>query len=275
MLNNLIFAQNNDYRFSIGGGFHSMMFWGLKDFENKEVIGFEYDAIMRIYKSETYTIDYDNFRAAKQYTFNFGVNWFEKERWSLAQRVYSFNGEFTNGMTQTLTNHSADTAYYPGNTYTSENVHTGNKTRLSYTTQLNGLGTSISFFKKYFNGKLQIGTGLYWMYYSARDTWYLTPNNDFSTNGYRPSYIVRATGIYTTNQLGASITTIVSWNFLSFYTTIGNNFITLKKSANKGYWEWRDPSSSFHFFPTSHNFDFRFPLTFETGVMISFDKIQP
>jgi hypothetical protein len=270
------FGQNNLHRFSIGGGFHSMMFWGLKDFENVQIgneNSVEHDYLSRIYRQETYTIDYRNFTSSKHLNFNLGINWIEKENWALCQRVYFFTGRFRDGMTQTLTDHSEEVHYYT-NPNAEIDITIGNSTTMTYTTWLTGYGTSLSFLRKYYVGKIKVGGGLYWVYSNASDIWQESIDDEFQTSGYRPTYFYSSIEGYSTSQLGASITAILSWNFLSFYTTIGNNFITLKKSENKGHSEWRDPLASFHFFPTSHNFDFRFPLTFETGVMISFDRIK-
>lgn len=267
------FGQGERYRFSVGGGFHTMMYWGLRDFENMPS-GYDYSSIMSIYKSETITVDYKNFASTKQYTFNFSVNWFERRNWSLTQRFYFFKGKFNDGMTQTLTSHSADTTYYPGNTYTNANVITGNETTLTLKSELKGYGTSLFFYKKLFDGKLKIGAGAYWMNYNCYDGWGTSPKQEFTSTGYSPYYYIRARGYYFTNQLGIALSTVWSWKFISFYTTIGNNIVTIKKAENKGYHEWRQPTFNFHFFPTSHNFDFRFPLTFESGISVSFDRIK-
>jgi len=79
----------------------------------------------------------------------------------------------------------------------------------------------------------------------------------------------RGGGIYTTSQIGISINATWNWKFAQFYANVGNSILTTKREKDKGKWY-----GDFNFFPSSHNFDYRFPLIIETGIALSFDKIK-
>lgn len=271
VLFNLSSFSQERYRFSVNGGFHSMMFWG-RSFENIAVPND--NDVHHIYEHEVYNVVYKKFRSSGSYTFGFSVNWFNKPNWSITQDFGLFKGTLNDGMQQTLTETGTDTVYHQNPTYNSTNVKTGNQTNLAYRTEVMGCKTSIIFLHRLQNKKnITLGGGVYWMTYSAKDYW-RSPFENYTDQGYRPTHGFRASGVYLTRQLGISVNARWSWKFLAVYLNLGNNVITTKKSENKGYAEWIWSNPPFHFFPTSHNFDYRFPLTFETGISISFDRIK-
>lgn len=265
-------TQHN-YRFSVGGGFHSMMFWGLRSFEDV-VCPKEDNDVYRIYEHEVYNVDYGNFLTSKNYSINFSINWINQDTWLLKQTFSFFKGTFRDQVRLTLTGHGEDTAYHPGNTYTSSNVTTGNVTDMSYITTFQGYSSSLIALRKTRNPRLKLGVGLFFIRYYSYDGWWQTPNNNFSATGYRPIYSIRANGNYFSNQLGLSLNLNWSWKLVEFYLNIGNSIFTTKKEDKKGYIEWKWNLEPYTFFPTSHNFDYRFPLTFETGIAFSFDRIK-
>ncbi len=266
-------TAQNKYRFSVGGGFHSMMFWGLRDFE--DVVCPTNNEVYRIYEQEIYNINYGNFLTSKNYSMSFSVNWMNQDQWMLKQSFSFFKGTLRDEVRLTLTDHGLDTTvYYPGNTYTSSNVTAGNVTDMSSTYSLQGYSTSLIALRKTRCDNLKLGFGLFFVRYFSYDGWNQNPNYELGLTGYRPISIIRATGNYFSNQLGLSLNLNCSWKFFDFYLNIGNSIVTTEREEKKGYIEWQWNLEPFNFFPSSHNFDYRFPLTFETGIALSFDKIK-
>jgi hypothetical protein len=264
-------GQEKKYRFSIYAGQHSLIFTGFKSFDN--VVCPKDDDVYRIYDEEVYQMDYVNFSSSKNYSLGFTVSWFERSNWSLAQSFSFFKGTFADRLHLTLLSHSQDTVYHSSTVYNSTNVKAGSSSFISSNLELYGYATSLIFYKKTKEKNFSFGGGIYWIFYGSDDYW-LQAGDTRNGRGYRPGYLMRASGFYSTRQLGLSLNVKWQWKFLGCYANIGNSVLTTKKTENKGYSEWRSNIEPFHFFPTSHNFDYRFPLTFETGIALSFDKIK-
>lgn len=265
------FGQENKYRFSIYAGQHSLIFTGFKTFDN--VVCPSDDDVYRIYNEEVYQMDYRNFSSSKNYSFGFSVNWFERSNWSLAQSFSFFKGTFADRLHLTLKSHSEDTVYHNSTIYNSTNVKAGSSSYISSYQDLFGYTTALVFYKKTNEKNFSFGGGIYWIFYGSDDYW-LQAGDTRNGRGYKPGFLMRGSGFYATRQLGLSLNVKWKWKFIGCYANIGNTFLTTKKSENKGYYEWRSGLAPFHFFPTSHNFDYRFPLTIETGISLSFDRIK-
>lgn len=265
------FSQEKRYRFSIDGGFHSMLFWGFKNFDNVNCP--QDDDVLRIYNQEVYTVKYQNFRTSVNYSFGFTVNWFERENWSLSQKFTYFKGEFNDGVQLILTDHSLDTLDQNSTKFNSTNVHTGNVSDLRTTEEIAGVSSALIFYKRTKISGLSIGSGIQWSGFGSSDFWW-NGLDAYTMEGYRPSFSSRGSSFYSTSQLGISFNVKWTWKFLSIYFNLENAFVTLKRESKKGNFGWTDQEMPFHFFPPSHNYDYRFPLTFETGVSINFDPIR-
>jgi hypothetical protein len=265
------FSQEKRYRFSIDGGFHSMLFCGFKNFENVNCP--QDNDVLRIYNQEVYTVKYQNFRASVNYSFGFTVNWFEREKWSLSQKFNYFKGEFNDGVQLILTDHSSDTVHHQFTTFNSTNVQTGNISNLRATEEITGVSSALIFFKRTKIKGLSIGTGIQWNGFGSYDFWW-NGLDAYAKEGYRPSFSGRGSSYYSTSQLGISFNAKWSWKFLSIYFNLENAILTLKKNEKKGNFAWANKEMPFRFFPPSHNYDYRFPLTFETGISIKFDPIR-
>ncbi|MBK6951300.1 MAG: hypothetical protein IPH24_04455 [Crocinitomicaceae bacterium] len=265
------FGQESKYRFSICAGQHSLIFTGFKTFDN--VVCPKDDDVYRIYNEEVYQMDYVNFSSSKNYSLGFTVNWFERSNWSLAQSFSFFKGTFVDRLRLTLLSHSQDTVYHSSTVYNSTNVISGNSSFISSNRELYGYSTSLVYYKKTNEKNFSFGGGIYWIFYGSDDYW-LRAEDTRKGRGYRPVYLMRATGFYSTSQLGLSLNVKWQWKFLGCYANVGNSVLTMKKTENKGYSEWRSSIELFNFFPGSHNFDYRFPLSFETGIALSLDKIK-
>lgn len=264
-------AQENKYRFSVYAGQHSLIFTGFKSFEN--VVCPKDDDVYRIYDEEVYNMDYLNFNSSRNYSFGFTVIWFERSNWSLAQSFSFFKGTFVDRLHLTLTSHSQDSTHYSSTVYNTTNVKAGNSSYITSSHELVGYTTSLVFYKKTKEENFSFGGGIYWIYYGSNDYWQQAVDTR-NGRGYRPVYLMRANSFYSTRQLGLSLNAKWQWKFLGCYINIGSSVLTTKKKENKGYSEWLWGLDPFHFFPTSHNFDFRFPLTIETGISLSFDRIK-
>jgi len=164
-------AQNN-YRFSVGGGFHSLVFTGFRSFENVEAPQ-QYD-VNRIYQQEKYDLDYKNFSSSVNYSFGFAVNWFNTAKWILSQRFGYYKGQFTDEINLQLTDIGDGTVtdYYPVSEFNSSNVAIGTMSNVRYQTELQGVLTSVIFLRKLSERNLAIGGGVYFTVYQAQDRWW-------------------------------------------------------------------------------------------------------
>ena len=260
-------AQNK-YRFAVGGGFHSLMFWGFRSFENVVVPTGPNSDYYTIYQKETYNLNYKNYSKAINYSYGFSVNWLNREKFMLGQRFSFFKGNLTDGIILELVD--IGDGFSLDDYYDASNVNVGSTATIIYKTEIVGLSTALVLYKRMKNQNLQLGAGVYCTAFSSRDSWWTGVNNSIQ-EGYRPKYGSRGSGYYGTKQIGVSINLIWNWKFVQGYVHIGNSVLTAKKESKKGYYEW---DGEIRIFPTSHNFDYRFPLTFETGIALSFDRIK-
>lgn len=244
-----------------------MMFWGLHDFKDV-VCPAQYD-VLRIYDQEKYNLNYKNFSGSIDYSFGFSVNWINRKRVMVSQRFSYFKGSWNDGLELTLTDiGDGSLAYYPMTEFSSANVGIGSVACLNYRSEISGFSTSLVFYLPSAVKSIQIGAGINFNMFGSDDTWWRGKEMAI-IEGYRPAYLERGSSYYGTQQLGLSVNAIWSWKFIQVYLNLGNSFLTTKKDENKGQWY-----GDFNFFPTSHNYDYRFPLTFETGIALSFDRIK-
>ena len=268
LLSSSLSWSQDRYRFSVGGGFHSLMFWGLRSFD-EVVLPVDPGDIGSIYDYEEYNLNYHNFRASFDYTFGFSVNWFNSNKIQISQNISFFKGNFEDGLTLELTD--VGTPYadpYPISEFNSSNTGIGSVTSIRYRTEIVGIKSEIVVRYKLPEAPFFVGGGIFITHFVAQDHWWNGLENAL-VEGYRPNYYDRGSGSYFSRQLGLTVSFMYSWKFINVFINAGNSFMTLKKESMKGKW-WGD----YNFFPTSHNFDFRFPLTFETGIALSFDKIK-
>lgn len=267
MLCNVVTAQNNHYRFSIGGGFHSMMFWGLKDLKNVKSI--HQTDFFQFYPEETYNVNYTNFQFAPMYNLKFNVKWYNDNSFEWEQSFSLFSGKFHDELETTLIEFNGvaiNDAYYPDSTINLNSVTNGVKATHFTQDKIQGFATGIIVRKKLRN-QYYFGLGMsYYQYYARDDRWR-------KANGYSvvPG-LGRGTVSYFTRQLSLDAEMSYRFHFISVYLRLGQTFLTTKNSSKKGHWRWNENGNTK--IPVSHNFDFRFPLTFETGITLSFDRIK-
>lgn len=255
------------YRFSVGGGFHSLMFWGFRSFEGVNCPA-DY-SVLRIYNTEKYTVDYRNFSSSVDYSYGFSVNWVNRKNILISQRFSYFKGTLHDGLRLELTAVGDGTlAYYPLSQFNASNTGVGSGAALTLDSELTGYATALVCYTNSAIKNVQVGGGVYFSAFLSHDLWWNSAENVIE-EGYHPVYLDRGSGYYGTQQIGLSANLIWSWKFIHCYLNLGNSIITTKKAENKGKWYGK-----FTFFPTSHNFDYRFPLSIETGIAVSFDKIK-
>jgi hypothetical protein len=261
-------AAQNKYRFSVGGGFHSMMFWGLRDF--KDVEAPQGADVNRVYQNERYNLDYKNFVGSTDYSFGISVNWFNKEGWILSQRISCYLGQLTDEINLELIDigDGSTTVYYPIPEFNSSNVGVGTMANVRYQSEIFGGLTSLVLLRKINPRNIAVGGGVYYTVYQSMDRWW-NGKDAILSEGYHATYMERGKGVYTSSHIGISLNATWNWKFIQCYVNVGNSIFTTKKEENKGKWY-----GDFTFFPTSHNFDYRFPLSFETGIALSLDKIK-
>ena len=264
VLFNLSSFSQERYRFSVNGGFHSMMFWG-RSFENIQEINSP--DFLRIYMYETYKIDYKNWQFAGMYSNGIGVNWFVRSKFEVKQTLDFYRGNFTDRINLTLTGASDPMTdyYYLDSTYTKYNVQPGITGTTYMSSKLGGLTSSL-FFSRTLKNRFILGLGISINYYGSRDDLW-----NYGTGYYARGGLGRAIWVNRTLQAGLKAEISYRIKFISLYGRIGQNFLTLKKNENKGHPLW---PKGYTRIPVSHNFDYRFPLTFETGISISFDRIK-
>lgn len=261
------YGQDNQYRFSVGGGFHSMMFWGLKDLH--DVQSFQQSDFFQFYPEETYDVNYENFQFAKMYNLNFSVKWYFIKDFEIEHRFSFYSGQFKDQLETTLTDYSgivATNSYYPDSTKNINDVILGVNALHSIESKIGGISTSVLLTKK-LSKNFYASFGIGYCHYGGRDDQWR------KLNGYSViPRIGRGTIVYTTKQLSLDFEFSYRYRFINFYARISQTFLTTKKDINKGHWAWND--IGYNKIAVSHNFDFRFPLTFETGITLSFDRIK-
>jgi len=247
------------YRFSIGIGFQSFIYWGtnvLEDASNPE-------CYIQMYQTENYKLDYKNFNTSKMFNMNAGVNWINSEKYILHQGFSVFFGNFSDRYKLTITDiGNGIPAYYPIDGYTTANTAIGSEGALIYEGEIGGIATSVNVKKKLNNG-FALGAGTYVSYLGSHDI------KDWQVQGYAPFYDYRGSALSSTIQLGISGNFSWTFNFLQLYLNLGQNILTLKAENKKGNTYYKTGKLGF-----SHNFDYRFPLTFEAGISLSFDQIK-
>lgn len=261
------FGQGERYRFSVGGGFHTMMYWGLRDL--KDVKSYLSNDFFQFYAEETYDVNYDNFQFVPMYKCNFNIVWFSREKFEIEQSFSFYSGPFEDRLETTLKNHSgvpSGEPFYPDSTVQLSDILTGVQATHYANDKLGGVSISLLLRKKLAHN-FYFGLGMGYSYFGAHDDRWR------KSSGYSvmPS-LGRGSVVYTTKQLTIQSEISYRIRFISLYVKLGQTWLTTKKSDDKGHWAWNYDGNTK--IPVSHNFDFRFPLTFESGISVSFDRIK-
>jgi hypothetical protein len=181
----------------------------------------------------------------------------------LYQGFTVFWGNFTDKYTLTITDIGDSTsAYYPIDGFTTDNTSIGSEGVLTYNGGIGGVATSVNLRRKLKHG-FALGAGIQMNYFGSHDI------NHWQREGYAPYYDYRASAVSNTVQLGVSGNFSWTFNFLQLYLNLGQTITTIKADDEKGNTYYKTGKLSL-----SHNFDYRFPLTFEAGLALSFDQIK-
>jgi hypothetical protein len=264
MITALSSPAQNKYRFSVGGGFHSMMFWGLRDFE--DVVCPNGSDFFKIYQNETYKLNYKNFQFSNQYVINFGVNWVTRSALEIHHSFSFYRGNFSDQIRLTLTEANGLAEYfYPDTNYNPTNVTAGIQGTTQSEQKFAGVSSKLVL-NRLIGKNIWVGGGLGISYFGAMDDLWR------KTDGYG-AIVGLGRGRWSSTTVQAVLTASVSYRikFIDVYFRLSQNVATLKKDENKGHEFW---PVGYSILPVSHNFDYRFPLTFETGIALSFDRIR-
>jgi hypothetical protein len=269
-ISGFLFAQDStNYRFSFGVSGISIMHYGIRDLKN--VPGpsqFEYQ---KVYNTETYQLNYENFNFSKGVNFNFGVFVFNNDRHALKIRANLFYEKFNENMTYTLTGIGNGSEVNYGSYYTQ---YTSNNIKLGYSNQgtfISGFGVGslldIIYFKKIRNN-FRLGAGCFLKYLGRPDSY-----SYLSGSKYIPiiSDAYRGFPYYSTKKIGISVELQKKLGRFNLNFNLSQNILTLKKDINKGAIYFNEYGSKT---PISQNLDFRFPLIIKLGAAIEFGKIK-
>lgn len=263
LASSLFVSAQNKYRFAVGGGFHSMMFWGLRDFE--DVVCPQSSDYSKLYENESYTLNYKNFQFSNQYTLNFGVNWIAKSDFEISQNFSFYKGKFTDEIENTLTSHSGAPGSYYDTNFNATNVFIGAQGTVYSDREFGGIRSTISL-RKSVAKNFWLGSGIGINFIQMSDElWH-------KSNGYSPMIgLSRGRRVDKTTQLVIAASVVYRLNFVEFYFSLTQGFVALSRIQKNPVESWHDGSEVL---PVCHNLDYRFPLTFETGITLSFDRIK-
>jgi hypothetical protein len=263
------FAQDSTkYRFSFGVSGLSIMNYGLKDFEN--VSSPIHPDYYKVYNTEKYTLDYQNFSISKGLSFDFYYNIINNSKYSLRIGSHLFFEKYKEELTYTLTDIGDGSLMDYGiytNPFIREDIPLGYSETITFSNKdrkTGGTMFDVVLFRKLKNN-WNIGGGLFYVY-RMRYEWYDIEKID----SYQPWVLPRARNSYRTKQMGISVELQKSIDRFNGYLNLSQTVLTTKKEENKGGPEFRDMQTMV---PLSQNLDFRFPLIIKLGIVVEFGEI--
>lgn len=268
LLSNSFAQDSTKYRFSFSVSAFSMMNYGLRDLKN--VPSPLYEQYYKVYNTETYTLDYQNFSFSKGINFNISGTVLNTRKFYLKIGANVFFEKYKEKLTYTLTDIGDGSLVDFGNyipPFTEEHVQLGYSEIITFSDNRMAAGAllGVVLFRK-LKRNWNIGAGLFYVT-RVRSEWYDWKN----PNSYGPWIDSRGGNSYWTKQIGVSMEVSKTWKRLNIFLNLSQTVLTTKKNENKGGYEFKDMQPMV---PLSQNLDFRFPLIIRSGVAVEFGKIK-